>query len=269
MLTIANAKAKFAAGNVAEAFKNEEGAIDLASIMVGIIVIGLIGGVIAATVFAVIPWAQDNAAKQSLTSVTTAQGVDKAKNGHYDSASGLASANLLPSVNALYMDSKVTSSGGWAAAVKSDSGQVWLNTDKNTLPVNVTGQSYTATLQPPTPGTPYVSYNTGGSLPAGTYYYVLTSISNGESVASSEITVTTTGANGSVSIPWTPAPGSLNVVVYRSGSSGTETKITQVGGQNYYVDGNQMTPGTSTPPTTSGGTYTGKVSDVASALATQ
>jgi hypothetical protein len=59
--------------NMKEAFTNEEGAIDLASIMVGIIVIGLIGGVIAATVFAVIPWAQDNAAKQQLDAVVTAQ----------------------------------------------------------------------------------------------------------------------------------------------------------------------------------------------------
>lgn len=58
---------------VKDAFKNEEGAIDLASIMVGIIVIGLVGGVIAATVFAIIPWAQDNAAKQQLDSVSSAE----------------------------------------------------------------------------------------------------------------------------------------------------------------------------------------------------
>jgi type II secretory pathway pseudopilin PulG len=73
MSILANAKAKAVRGNVKEAFKNEEGAIDLASIMVGIIVIGLIGGVIAATVFAVIPWAQDNAAKQQLDSIANAQ----------------------------------------------------------------------------------------------------------------------------------------------------------------------------------------------------
>ena len=73
MSILANAKAKATRGNVKEAFKNEAGAIDLASIMVGIIVIGLIGGVIAATVFAVIPWAQDNAAKQQLDSIASAQ----------------------------------------------------------------------------------------------------------------------------------------------------------------------------------------------------
>lgn len=52
---------------------NEKGAIDLASIMVGVIVIGLIGSIIAATIFAVIPWAQDNAAKQQLDNIVTAE----------------------------------------------------------------------------------------------------------------------------------------------------------------------------------------------------
>ena len=54
-------------------FRNEQGAIDLASIMVGVIVIGMIGGVIGATIFAVIPWAQDNAAKHQLDSIVTAE----------------------------------------------------------------------------------------------------------------------------------------------------------------------------------------------------
>lgn len=64
---------KLNSGSIKEAFKNDQGAIDLASIMVGIIVIGIIGGVIAATVFAVIPWAQDNAAKATLKNVATAE----------------------------------------------------------------------------------------------------------------------------------------------------------------------------------------------------
>jgi hypothetical protein len=51
------------------------GAIDLASIMVGVLVIGIIGGVIAAMVFAVIPWSQDSAAKQTLSAVRDAESV--------------------------------------------------------------------------------------------------------------------------------------------------------------------------------------------------
>jgi hypothetical protein len=73
MSILTTAKHKATSSSAKAAFTNEDGAIDLASIMVGIIVIGLIGGVIAATVFAVIPWAQDNAAKQQLDSVASAQ----------------------------------------------------------------------------------------------------------------------------------------------------------------------------------------------------
>lgn len=51
------------------------GAIDLASIMVGVIVIGVIGGVIATNVFVVVPWAQDEAAKAELQAVQLAQSV--------------------------------------------------------------------------------------------------------------------------------------------------------------------------------------------------
>ncbi|WP_139195044.1 hypothetical protein [Curtobacterium sp. MCBA15_001] len=72
---LSRAKRTASARSLRSTFVSENGAIDLASIMVGIIVIGLIGGVIAATVFAVIPWAQDNAAKASLASVVTAENV--------------------------------------------------------------------------------------------------------------------------------------------------------------------------------------------------
>jgi type II secretory pathway pseudopilin PulG len=138
MSILANAKAKAARGNVKEAFKNEAGAIDLASIMVGIIVIGLIGGVIAATVFAVIPWAQNNAAKQQLDSVVSAQSAylglsaDGAQTGvtgstinSYGSKAQLAQAGLLASVTDLNI--KAAGGGGsatptYSAVVKSATG---------------------------------------------------------------------------------------------------------------------------------------------------
>lgn len=53
--------------------RSARGAIDLASIMVGVIILGVIGGVIAATVFAVIPWTQNEAAKGSLEAIGTAE----------------------------------------------------------------------------------------------------------------------------------------------------------------------------------------------------
>jgi surface protein len=83
---IKNKQSRYKQHGITEVFKKEDGAIDLASIMVGVIVIGLIGGVIAATVFAVIPWAQDNAAKQQLDSIV------QAENAYF----GLSAANPSP-----------------------------------------------------------------------------------------------------------------------------------------------------------------------------
>jgi surface protein len=75
------------------------GAIDLASIMVGVIVLGVIGGVIAATVFAVIPWAQDNAARGNLSAVRDAQSVARAQEGAYLSVPELVERGYLPAAS--------------------------------------------------------------------------------------------------------------------------------------------------------------------------
>jgi hypothetical protein len=53
----------------------EHGAIDLVSIMVGVLVMAIIGGVIAASVFVVIPWAQDSSAESGLDAIKTARGI--------------------------------------------------------------------------------------------------------------------------------------------------------------------------------------------------
>lgn len=126
-----------------QAFRNEDGAIDLSSIMVGIIVIGLIGGVIAATVFAVIPWAQDNAAKQQLDSIHTAQnayfglnadpsrtlGAGETRNTFTDSA-GLANANLL-TTGGTYCTVPLNSGKDYQAYSKSASGIVFTASNSN------------------------------------------------------------------------------------------------------------------------------------------
>jgi len=81
--------------------RSTRAAIDLASIMVGILVIGIIGGIIAAMVFSVIPWAQDNAAKSSLDAAITAEQVtftwsSENGKGEYKDTVGLEEQKLLP-----------------------------------------------------------------------------------------------------------------------------------------------------------------------------
>ena len=167
MSLFANAKAKAVSGNMKEAFKNEAGAIDLASIMVGIIVIGLIGGVIAATVFAVIPWAQDNAAKQQLDSISSAQsayvGLSSDKGDAKFGGGAVTRAGVNPTYTYTHAatktvgaDSTVTESlfaggtsakvsvGAWgtgagahyAAAAKSASGKTFYISDAKTQPTD-------------------------------------------------------------------------------------------------------------------------------------
>jgi type II secretory pathway pseudopilin PulG len=162
MSILANAKNKATSGSVKAAFTNENGAIDLASIMVGIIVIGLIGGVIAATVFAVIPWAQDNAAKQQLDSIVSAENAylglstDSTNGvfatdgrGSFADRTGLSGANLYASTApGRIAITGSANSAHYAAAVQSASGKIFYITDTKTSPLEAgkTGNATNATF---------------------------------------------------------------------------------------------------------------------------
>jgi surface protein len=124
--------------------QNENGAIDLASIMVGIIVIGLIGGVIASTVFVVIPWTQDNAAKQQLDSVVSAEsayfGLSSdnppalpagSKPNTFGKSADLAAAKLM-GTGPRYCVTTPDDGKGYTAYSQSSSGVIFTVTDKNT-----------------------------------------------------------------------------------------------------------------------------------------
>lgn len=137
-------------------FRNENGAIDLASIMVGIIVIGLIGGIIASTIFVVIPWAQDNAAKQQLDSIVQAEnaymGLSSASpsplpagysENSFTDSSGLANAKLL-ATNPKYCVITKDNGKGFQAFSASASGTIWSNENTATKPTKYTGTLPTA-----------------------------------------------------------------------------------------------------------------------------
>lgn len=120
-------------------FSNEDGAIDLASIMVGVLVIGLIGGVIAATVFAVIPWAQDAAAKHQLESIHTAE------NAYFGfSSSSLSSLPVGAKQNSFAASAELETAGllaqnkNYCAAVPTD------NKTYNAYSLSATGKIWTS-----------------------------------------------------------------------------------------------------------------------------
>lgn len=127
-------------------FRNEQGAIDLASVMVGVIVIGMIGGVISATIFAVIPWAQDSAAKHQLDNIVTAE---SAYMGYSSATPSLLPAgtptnsygysNELEAANVLiqsktYCVIATPDRKGYDAYAQSASGNVFTASDRKTKP---------------------------------------------------------------------------------------------------------------------------------------
>jgi type II secretory pathway pseudopilin PulG len=56
-------------------FVNIRGVIDLASIMVGVLIVSIVSAVLLATVFVLIPWAQDEAAQNDLRTASRAEAV--------------------------------------------------------------------------------------------------------------------------------------------------------------------------------------------------
>jgi type II secretory pathway pseudopilin PulG len=125
---------------ITQVLKSSRAAIDLASIMVGVIVIGLIGGVIAATVFSVIPWAQDNAAKQQLDSVASAESANVGLNGHY-------SAVLTDLYNAADAKTFISSDENscYLAVQKSATGNYFYSTNNRTAPTKINAGAWPAT----------------------------------------------------------------------------------------------------------------------------
>lgn len=113
------------------------GAIDLASIMVGVLVIGIIAGVLSAVVFAVIPWSQDKAAQENLGSVRTAEsvyrGMDSDNGYKFGNMDDLVTAGKIPASTTI---SATTNAAGdcYIAAAKSATGQVFWNSDADPTP---------------------------------------------------------------------------------------------------------------------------------------
>lgn len=159
MSILTKAKARAAAamakkGSLKEAFKNETGAVDLASIMVGIIVLGIIAGVIAAVVFAVIPWSQNNSAKNQLDSVASAESTYIGL-----SADGAVPGNGTAPVNSYGTEDQLNAAGlgnfkdagvtitttaptagegaTYTATITSKTGKVYQITNSNTKPTEV------------------------------------------------------------------------------------------------------------------------------------
>jgi len=209
-----------------QVFKSSRAAIDLASIMVGIIVIGLIGGVIAATVFAVIPWAQNNAAKQQLDSVVSAEssyrGLSSDKDTNLQNA--VSSPTKADDPNQVVLNSTFTGSAGLAK--------------NNLLSLNTAGLYCVIAT---TDGKDYHAYSKSGS---GQWYYATSGKTQPTAYTAGNTPCVTAGTvdpavdNGTTTIGTTPAPSGPVVIgtySFEDGSiaafttSDSTVKVTAVG----------------------------------------
>lgn len=125
-------------GTLKDAFTNEAGVVDLASIVIGVVVMAIIALGALATVTMVIPFAQDKGAQADLAAVATAQGVYYSMSADEDGiAAGQTSyatlkqlqgvptgEALITSADGIKVD-LIDDGEGWTAQVTSGSGTVY------------------------------------------------------------------------------------------------------------------------------------------------
>jgi uncharacterized phage protein gp47/JayE len=119
----------------------------------------------------------------------------------------------------------------------------------------------TVTLGAPTLTT-HTGSGTGGTIPAGTYFYVVTAVNaDGETAASNELSNTLSGTTSKVTLGWSTVADATSYNIYRSTTTGTEVYLDTVygSGTTSYIDLGSATPGVTTPPTTSTASAPGNV----------
>ena len=106
----------------------------------------------------------------------------------------------------------------------------------NTSGTASTAMLYDSKVMPPvqSAGT---TVGTGGTIAAGTYYYVVTSTTlTGQSFRSNEVSVVTTGATSSNTITWATVAGATGYNIYRGTSAGLENVFYSVGAVTTFLD---------------------------------
>lgn len=125
------------------------------------------------------------------------------------------------------------------AQIKFGDLRIWHGIGAQSAGVNVIATNVVATPS-----------GSGGTLPANTYYYVVTWIDStgGEGWASAEVNATTSGSTSSVALTWTAVTGAASYRIYRGTATGVEN-VYYTSGTNSYTDTNAAsTADVPTPP---------------------
>lgn len=113
--------------------RSSRAAVDLGTIIVGVVIIGIIGAVSAATIFALVPWMQDRGTKQQLMLVATAENTHK---GAYDVYSATLATDVVNTYNAKIAVFS-NEDDCWAAFKTSDTGKTFYSSSKSADPQQV------------------------------------------------------------------------------------------------------------------------------------
>ncbi|MGK3708586.1 fibronectin type III domain-containing protein [Arthrobacter sp. IK3] len=115
--------------------RKSSGAFDLPSIMTGVITVGILTAGILAAIFGVIPYAQNNAAKQDLSAIRTAEGVARTKDNRFMDHQGLLDTGYLQMSSTKQTKVKADEKGTcYVALAKSGTGKIFYSTDTRTDP---------------------------------------------------------------------------------------------------------------------------------------
>lgn len=127
--------------------RSTAGAFDLASIIVGAVVVAVLAAGVLAAVFGVIPWSQDEQSKQDLSAVRTAEGTAFSTDGGFKDGEGLATLSYLP--RAAGLDVGASADGKCYLAVrKSATGKIFYSSHLENEPRIMTPSTATGCLTP-------------------------------------------------------------------------------------------------------------------------
>lgn len=111
--------------------RNERGAFDLPSILIGVVVIGVLTAGVLAAIFGAIPFAQEDGAKQDLASIRTAQGVQLAQGGAYLGKAALEASDSVSSLPSAMQIFQSRNGAGYCASNPTPTGKTFIVTGKN------------------------------------------------------------------------------------------------------------------------------------------
>lgn len=116
--------------NLCAALRSEHGVVDLASIMVGVIVTGIMVGAATVSVFVVVPYAQDRSAQSGLDSVRASEMSASARTGKYLSMASMVEQGQ--AITSLTLKAGVGLNGGcFVASSKSATGTTFYTTSQD------------------------------------------------------------------------------------------------------------------------------------------